>query len=89
MGIIAWIIVGLIGGAIAKTLMPGDDPGGIVVTILLGIAGAVVGGFLAIALGISNGIDDFDVGSIVLAILGAMLLLVGYRAVTGSGRLRA
>ena len=84
MGIIAWIVVGLIGGAIAKALMPGDDPGGIFVTILLGIAGAIVGGFIAVALGISNGIDDFDIGSIVLSILGAMLLLVGYRVVSGS-----
>ena len=82
MGIIAWIVLGLIAGALAKILMPGDDPGGIIVTILLGIAGAIVGGFIAVALGISNGIDDFDIGSIVLAILGAMLLLFGYRLVT-------
>jgi uncharacterized membrane protein YeaQ/YmgE (transglycosylase-associated protein family) len=88
MGIIAWIVVGLIGGAIAKMLMPGDDPGGIIVTILLGIAGAIVGGFIAVALGLSNGIDDFDVGSIVLSIVGAMLLLFGYRAVTGSSGAR-
>src|SRR5215207_9528383 len=67
-GIIAWVILGLIAGALAKTLMPGDDPGGIVVTILLGIAGAVIGGFIAVALGISNGVDDFDIGSIVLAV---------------------
>ena len=83
MGIIAWIVLGLIAGALAKLFMPGDDPGGFVITILLGIAGAVVGGFIAVALGISNGIDDFDIGSIVLAILGAMLLLFGYRMVTG------
>jgi uncharacterized membrane protein YeaQ/YmgE (transglycosylase-associated protein family) len=83
MGIIAWIVVGLVAGAIAKMLMPGDDPGGIVITILLGIAGAVVGGFIAVALGISNGVDDFDIGTIVLAVLGAMLLLFGYRAVAG------
>ena len=81
MGIIAWIVLGLIAGALAKMLMPGDDPGGIIVTILLGIAGAIVGGFIAVALGISNGIDDFDIGSIVLAILGAMLLLFGYRLI--------
>ena len=83
MGIIAWIVVGLVAGAIAKMLMPGDDPGGIVVTILLGIAGAVVGGFIAVALGISNGVDDFDIGTIVLAVLGAMLLLFGYRTLSG------
>jgi uncharacterized membrane protein YeaQ/YmgE (transglycosylase-associated protein family) len=83
MSIIAWIVVGLIAGAIAKMLMPGDDPGGIILTILLGIAGAIVGGFVAVALNISNGIDDFDIGTIVLAILGAMLILFGYRLVVG------
>ena len=84
MSILAWIVVGLIAGALAKMLMPGDDPGGIIVTILLGIAGAVVGGFVAVALNISNGIDDFDVGTLVLAVLGSMLLLFGYRLVTGN-----
>jgi len=83
MSIIAWIVVGLIAGAIAKMLMPGDDPGGIILTILLGIAGAIVGGFVAVALNISNGIDDFDIGTIVLAVLGSMLLLFGYRMVVG------
>jgi uncharacterized membrane protein YeaQ/YmgE (transglycosylase-associated protein family) len=83
MSIIAWIVVGLIAGAIAKMLMPGDDPGGIIITILLGIAGAVVGGFVAVALNISNGVDDFDIGTIVLAVLGSMLLLFGYRMVVG------
>jgi uncharacterized membrane protein YeaQ/YmgE (transglycosylase-associated protein family) len=86
MNIIAWIVVGLIAGAIAKMLMPGDDPGGIVLTILLGIAGAIVGGFVAIALNISNGVDDFDIGTIVLAVLGSMLLLFGYRMVAGESR---
>lgn len=84
MNIIAWIIVGLVAGALAKALMPGDDPGGIVVTILLGIAGAIVGGFLSVALGLGNGVDDFDIGTIVLAVLGAMLLLFGYRMVLGN-----
>jgi uncharacterized membrane protein YeaQ/YmgE (transglycosylase-associated protein family) len=83
MSILAWIVVGLIGGAIAKLLMPGRDPGGIILTILLGIGGAVLGGFIAVALGISNGIDDFDIGSIVLSILGAMLILFVYRLVVG------
>jgi uncharacterized membrane protein YeaQ/YmgE (transglycosylase-associated protein family) len=67
-------------------LMPGDDPGGIILTILLGIAGAVVGGFVAVALNISNGVDDFDIGTIVLAVLGSMLLLLGYRMVAGTSR---
>jgi uncharacterized membrane protein YeaQ/YmgE (transglycosylase-associated protein family) len=65
--------------------MPGNDPGGFIVTILLGIAGAIVGGFIAVALNISNGVDDFDIGTIVLAVLGAMLLLFGYRMVLGQG----
>lgn len=84
MSILLWILVGLIAGAIAKMLMPGNDPGGIIVTILLGIAGAIVGGFIAVALNISNGIDDFDVGTLVLAVLGSMLLLFGYRLVAGN-----
>jgi uncharacterized membrane protein YeaQ/YmgE (transglycosylase-associated protein family) len=84
MSILAWIVVGLIAGAIAKMLMPGNDPGGIIVTILLGIAGAIVGGFIAVALNISNGIDDFDIGTLVLAVLGSMLLLFGYRLVLGN-----
>jgi uncharacterized membrane protein YeaQ/YmgE (transglycosylase-associated protein family) len=88
MGIIAWIVVGLIGGLIAKMLMPGNDPGGLIVTILLGIAGAIVGGFVAVALNLSNGIDDFDIGSIVLSVLGAMALLFVYRLATGGGSSR-
>jgi uncharacterized membrane protein YeaQ/YmgE (transglycosylase-associated protein family) len=59
--------------------MPGDESGGIIVTILLGIAGALVGGFISIALGPGNGVDDFDAGTIVLSVVGA-LLLFGYRA---------
>lgn len=79
MGIIAWILVGLIGGTLAKLLMPGDAPGGILMTIVLGIAGALLGGFLSVALGVGNGVDDFDFGTIVLSVAGAMLILVGYR----------
>ena len=81
MNIIAWIIVGLIGGVIGKALLPGRDPSGLIITILLGIAGAWLGGFLSIALGIGNGVDDFDVGTILLAIVGTMILLAGYRMV--------
>ncbi len=85
MGIIGWIILGLIAGAIAKLIMPGRDPGGFIMTILLGIAGAIVGGLVAAALGLSAGINDLSIGSIVLAILGAMLLLVIYRMVARPG----
>jgi uncharacterized membrane protein YeaQ/YmgE (transglycosylase-associated protein family) len=81
MGILAWIVLGLIAGVLAKAIMPGRDPGGIIVTILLGIAGAVVGGFIAVALGIGNGVDDFDIGSILTAMVGAIVLLFAYRMI--------
>ncbi|TMB96173.1 MAG: GlsB/YeaQ/YmgE family stress response membrane protein [Chloroflexi bacterium] len=84
MNIIAWILVGLIGGSLAKLLMPGRDPGGLIITILLGIAGALLGGFLSIALGLGNGVDDFDIGTIVLSIIGSMIILAGYRLVARS-----
>jgi len=89
MGILAWIIVGLIGGAIAQLLVKDDPigggPMGLVLTVLLGIAGAVVAGFIAVALGISNGVDDFDIGSIILSIVGAVLILVVWKAIAGRG----
>ena len=78
MGILAWIIFGLIAGIIAKLMMPGKDPGGFIVTILLGIAGALVGGFVGSALGMGP-VNGFNFGSFVIAILGAILLLWLYR----------
>lgn len=84
MNIIAWLVVGLVGGVLAKMLMPGRGPGGIILTILLGIGGAVVGGFLAVALGLSDGVNNFDIGTIFLAVAGAMLLLFGYRLISGA-----
>ncbi|MES1941592.1 transglycosylase-associated protein [Salinisphaera sp. T5B8] len=80
MGIIAWIIFGLIAGAVAKLLMPGKDPGGIIVTIVIGILGAVLGGFISTALGMGT-VSGFNLGSFVIAILGAILLLWLYRVV--------
>lgn len=82
MGIIAWIVVGLIAGALAKLVMPGDDPGGIIVTILLGIVGAFVGGFVVSLLG-GVGINGFSLWSILVATLGAIILLAIYRLVAG------
>ena len=82
MGIIGWIILGLLAGAIAKALLPGDDPGGIIVTMLIGIAGAIVGGFIASALNIGDLGDFFDIGTWLIAVLGSLLLLVTYRAIT-------
>ncbi|WP_404386257.1 GlsB/YeaQ/YmgE family stress response membrane protein [Caenispirillum salinarum] len=83
MGIIAWIVFGLIAGIVAKLLMPGRDPGGFIITILLGIAGALVGGFIARAIGIGAGVTGFNFGSFIIAVLGAILLLVIYRMVKG------
>lgn len=85
MGIIGWIILGLLAGAIAKAIMPGDDPGGIIVTMLIGIAGAIVGGFIASALNVGELDEFFDIGTWIIAILGALLLLGVYRAVTARG----
>jgi uncharacterized membrane protein YeaQ/YmgE (transglycosylase-associated protein family) len=81
MNIILWILVGLIGGALGKLFMPGRDPGGLLLTIILGVAGALLGGFLSVALGVGDGIDDFDIGTIFLAIVGTMIILLGYRMI--------
>jgi uncharacterized membrane protein YeaQ/YmgE (transglycosylase-associated protein family) len=85
-GIIGWILLGLLAGAIAKLLLPGDDPGGIIVTTLIGIAGALVGGFIASALEIGRLGEFFDLGTWLMAIGGSLLLLVLYRAVAGQRR---
>ena len=78
MGIISWIVLGLVVGALAKLIMPGRDPGGIFITIAIGIAGALVGGFLASAIGLGT-VTGFNIGSIVIATGGALLLLFGYQ----------
>ena len=78
MGILSWLLLGLIVGALAKWIMPGADPGGIIVTILLGIAGAFVGGFFATRLGLGT-VDGFNLGSLAIAIGGSLLLLWIYR----------
>lgn len=83
MGLLTWIVIGAIAGAIAKWIMPGEDPGGFIITILLGIAGALVGGFIASAIGL-GGMEGFTFGSIIIAILGAVLLLFLYRLITGN-----
>jgi uncharacterized membrane protein YeaQ/YmgE (transglycosylase-associated protein family) len=77
-GILSWIVFGLIAGLIAKWIMPGNDPGGFIVTILIGVAGAVIGGFLASALGY-GGVDGFNLGSFFIAVVGSIVLLMGYR----------
>ena len=86
MGIIAFIILGLLAGFIAKAIMPGSDPGGIIITTLIGVAGALVGGFLAAALFNAHPLDDFfDVSTWLTAIIGSMLLLTVYRLTLGRG----
>ncbi len=75
------IVVGLIAGVLAKWIMPGPDPGGIIVTILIGIAGAFVGGFIVQKLG-GPGLTSVGITSILVATLGAVLLLAVYRLIT-------
>ena len=82
MGIIAFIILGLLAGAIAKALMPGDDPGGWIITAVIGVVGAILGGFLAGALFGADPMDEFfDISSWLTAIIGSIILLVIYRLV--------
>ncbi|MFG2710964.1 GlsB/YeaQ/YmgE family stress response membrane protein [Streptomyces goshikiensis] len=89
MGIIAWIIIGLLAGIIAKALLPGRDPGGVIITVLIGIAGALLGGWLGKVLFGVDSIDGFfEVSTWVAAIVGSMILLLAYRMVSGGGRRR-
>lgn len=78
MGILSWIVLGLIVGALAKWIMPGNDPGGVVVTSAIGIAGAFIGGFLATQFGLGT-VTGFNIGSLAIAIAGSLLLLFVYR----------
>jgi uncharacterized membrane protein YeaQ/YmgE (transglycosylase-associated protein family) len=81
MALIFWIIVGVIAGALAKVIMPGDDPGGVIVTIIIGIAGAVIGGRLLRYIGIGGGAGSNGlIMSIIAGIIGAVILLAIYRA---------
>ena len=87
MGIIGWILLGLIAGAIAKAILPGDDPGGIIVTTIIGIVGALLGGFLAAAIFGTHPLDTFfDLSTWATAIVGSVILLLAYRLVTGGRR---
>ena len=80
MEVLSWILFGLVVGALAKLVMPGKDPGGIIVTILLGIAGALLGGFLGRSLGL---IGDGREAGWIAAFIGALLLLILYRMIAG------
>ena len=84
MGIIAFIILGLLAGIIAKAILPGDDPGGLIVMTIIGVVGAILGGFLAGMLFNADPLDEFfDISTWVTAIVGAIVLLVIYRVVVG------
>lgn len=80
MGILTWIVFGLLAGVVAKVLMPGKDPGGWIITILIGIAGAVLGGFIGQYLGF-GGVTGFNLKSFGIAVGGAVLLLLVYRMI--------
>jgi uncharacterized membrane protein YeaQ/YmgE (transglycosylase-associated protein family) len=82
MGILAFIVVGLIAGLLAKVVMPGDDPGGLILTALIGIAGAFVGGLIVQFLG-GAGVTGINIWSILVATLGAVILLAVYRLFAG------
>jgi len=78
MGLLSWLVLGLVVGVIAKFLMPGRDPGGFVITIILGIAGAFVGGFIGSRIGFGT-VSGFDMRSLMIAVGGAIILLAVYR----------
>jgi uncharacterized membrane protein YeaQ/YmgE (transglycosylase-associated protein family) len=80
MHIIGWILFGLVVGIVAKFVMPGRDPGGFVITALIGIVGAVVGGFVGRTMGLYK---DGDPVGFVMAVIGAVILLAGYRLTLG------
>jgi len=81
-GIISWIVVGLIAGILGKLVMPGRDPGGFLLTIVIGMIGALVGGLIVQLLGVT-GVTGFNLWSILVATLGAIILLALYRLVAG------
>lgn len=80
MGVISWVFLGLVVGIVAKLIMPGKDPGGFIVTTAIGIVGAFVGGFLGSLAGFGE-VSGFDLRSLALAVVGALILLFGYRVI--------
>ena len=84
MSIIGWILLGLLAGVIAKRIMPGSESIGIILTTLLGIVGALLGGFLAMVLGLGDPIDEFfDISTWVAAIIGAIIIIFAWNLVSG------
>jgi uncharacterized membrane protein YeaQ/YmgE (transglycosylase-associated protein family) len=86
MGLIAWIVLGLIAGAIAKWIMPGNDPGGCIITIVIGVVGALLGGYLSTLLGFGGLTGDLDFRSLIIAVLGSVVLLAIWRLLRGGRR---
>lgn len=84
MGILSWIILGLIAGALAKLIMPGDQKGGCILTSILGMAGGVVGGWLGSTFFGWGSMNAFDFRSLGIAIIGSLILLLGFRLVSGN-----
>ncbi len=82
MGILSWVVFGLIAGILAKWIMPGKDGGGFIVTTIIGVAGAFVGGFIGSLVGL-GGVSGFNIGSFLTAICGALLLLFIFRKIKG------
>ena len=84
MGIIGWILLGLLAGVIARLILPGEQPGGIIVTTLIGVAGALIAGFVAQAIGFGDPIDEFfDLSTWIAAVIGAVVLLLVWGAIAG------
>jgi len=81
MGVLSWIVFGLIAGALAKLIMPGKDPGGCLVTMVIGILGALLGGFLGTEVFDFGEVTGFDARSLLIAILGSVIILLVYRLV--------
>jgi uncharacterized membrane protein YeaQ/YmgE (transglycosylase-associated protein family) len=81
-GIIGWIVLGFLAGVIGKAIMPGDERGGFIVTLLLGVAGALLGGFLATAVGLGDPIDEFfDLSTWLAAVMGSLIILFTWNAI--------
>ena len=78
MGIFSWILLGLLAGILAKFIMPGKDDGGFVMTTLLGVAGAFIGGWIGLLVGL-GAVGEFSLGSLLTAVVGALVLLFVYR----------
>ncbi|MDE1473764.1 GlsB/YeaQ/YmgE family stress response membrane protein [Xenorhabdus bovienii] len=81
MGILSWVIFGLIAGIIAKWVMPGDNSSGIIMTVILGIIGAVVGGYISTSFGMGK-VDGFNLGSFAIAVVGAIVVLFVYHKIS-------